>query len=61
MEDNWLDGGACTLNFAHRNGQPLTGIYVVGNRFGWHSSLGIFGESAVSNCWEATLSLKMLR
>ena len=37
IENNWLDGGGCTLNFAHRNNQPLTGIYVVGNRFGRHS------------------------
>jgi len=37
VENNWLDGGGCTLNFAHRNNQPLTGIYVVGNRFGRHS------------------------
>ncbi|MET7396209.1 hypothetical protein ABZS66_22270 [Dactylosporangium sp. NPDC005572] len=36
VEGNWLDGGACTLNFAHRGGgaATLTGIAVVNNRFG---------------------------
>ncbi|GGM74952.1 right-handed parallel beta-helix repeat-containing protein [Dactylosporangium sucinum] len=36
VEGNWLDGGACTLNFAHRGGgaATLTGITVVNNRFG---------------------------
>ncbi len=34
VEDNWLDGGGCTLNFAHRDGRPLTGNRVIGNRFG---------------------------
>jgi hypothetical protein len=38
IEYNWLDGGGCTLNFAHKGGPtPMTGIYVVGNRFGRHS------------------------
>jgi hypothetical protein len=35
VEDNWLDGGGCTLNFAHKGGPtPMTGIFVIGNRFG---------------------------
>ncbi|GAA2605328.1 hypothetical protein GCM10010399_40440 [Dactylosporangium fulvum] len=34
VEGNWLDGGNCTLNFAHRGGAALTGITVVNNRFG---------------------------
>jgi len=35
VEGNWLDGGGCTLNFAHKGGPtPMTGIFVVGNRFG---------------------------
>ena len=35
IERNWLDGGGCTLNFSHKGGPtPMTGIYVVGNRFG---------------------------
>jgi len=38
VEGNWLDGGGCTLNFAHHGGPtPMTGIYVSGNRFGRHS------------------------
>jgi hypothetical protein len=38
VEDNWLDGGGCTLNFAHKGGPtPMTGIYVVNNRFGRNS------------------------
>jgi hypothetical protein len=38
VEDNLLDGGACILNFDHTSiGRPLTGIYVVGNRFGRNS------------------------
>ena len=39
--DNWLDGGGCTLNFSHKGGPtPMTGIYVIGNRFGRHSVFG---------------------
>jgi hypothetical protein len=35
IEKNWLDGGGCTLNFSHKGGPvPMTGIYVIGNRFG---------------------------
>jgi hypothetical protein len=38
VENNWVDGGGCTLNFAHEGGPtPMTGIYVVGNRFGHNS------------------------
>jgi hypothetical protein len=38
VEDNWLDGGGCILNFSHKGGPtPMTGIYVVNNRFGRHS------------------------
>jgi hypothetical protein len=36
VENNWLDGGGCTLNFNHVNA-PLSGLYVTGNRFGRHS------------------------
>jgi len=34
IERNWLDGGGCTLNFAHKVLDHLTGVYVVDNRFG---------------------------
>jgi hypothetical protein len=35
IEANWLDGGGCTLNFSHKGGPtPMTGIYVLDNRFG---------------------------
>jgi hypothetical protein len=38
VENNWLDGGGCTLNFSHHGGPtPMTGIFVSGNRFGRHS------------------------
>ncbi len=38
VEYNWLDGGGCTLNFSHSGGPtPMTGIFVVGNRFGRNS------------------------
>lgn len=38
IENNFLDGGGCSLNFAHKGGPtPMTGIYVVNNRFGRHS------------------------
>ena len=39
VERNWLDGGQCVLNFAHRGGgpTPMTGIAVVSNRFGRNS------------------------
>lgn len=35
VENNWLDGGGCTLNFNHVN-KPLGNIYITGNRFGRH-------------------------
>jgi len=39
IEDNWLDGGGCTLNFSHKGGPtPMTGIYVTNNRFGRSST-----------------------
>lgn len=38
IEHNWLDGGGCTLNFAHKVESSLTGISVIGNRFGRHST-----------------------
>ena len=38
IENNWLDGGGCTLNFGHKGGPtPMTGIYVLNNRFGPNS------------------------
>lgn len=38
IDGNWLDGGGCTLNFAHNGGPtPMTGIYVTNNRFGRNS------------------------
>jgi hypothetical protein len=41
ITDNWLDGGGCTLNFAHGTGPtPMTGIYITNNRFGRHSTFG---------------------
>jgi hypothetical protein len=41
VENNLLDGGGCTLNFAHQDlGRSLTGIYIVGNRFGRNSFFG---------------------
>jgi hypothetical protein len=41
IESNWLDGGGCTLNFADKGGPtPMTGIYVINNRFGRHSQFG---------------------
>jgi hypothetical protein len=36
VNDNWLDGGGCTLNFANR-GHSLAGLVVTNNRFGRHS------------------------
>ncbi|HSW65646.1 MAG TPA: hypothetical protein VLI54_00715 [Bacillota bacterium] len=38
VENNWLDGGGCTLNFAAQpyNGATMTNIYITGNRFGRH-------------------------
>jgi hypothetical protein len=38
VENNLLDGGGCSLNFDHESlGRPLSGIYIVGNRFGPNS------------------------
>ena len=36
VDNNWLDGGGCTLNFADQ-GTTLTGLTVTNNRFGRHS------------------------
>jgi hypothetical protein len=36
VENNWLDGGGCTLNFADHK-VALTGLHVINNRFGRHS------------------------
>jgi hypothetical protein len=36
VDDNWLDGGGCTLNFAD-HGSALPGLVVTDNRFGRHS------------------------
>jgi hypothetical protein len=36
VDDNWLDGGGCTLNFADR-GHSLAGLVVTNNRFGRNS------------------------
>lgn len=33
-EGNWLDGGACTLNFSHAGQPTLQPMYVRNNRFG---------------------------
>jgi hypothetical protein len=37
VDNNWLDGGGCTLNFADQ-GTRMTGISVTNNRFGRHSA-----------------------
>jgi hypothetical protein len=36
VDNNWLDGGGCTLNFAD-HGSALPGLVVTNNRFGRHS------------------------
>jgi hypothetical protein len=39
VENNYLDGGGCVLNFDHKSvGRPLTGLFIVNNRFGRHSA-----------------------
>ena len=37
VDDNWLDGGGCILNFAD-HGHSLPGLSVTNNRFGRHSA-----------------------
>ncbi len=37
VDNNWLDGGGCILNFAD-HGHPLPGLSVTNNRFGRHSA-----------------------
>jgi hypothetical protein len=63
IEYNWLDGGGCTLNFSHKGGPtPMTGIYVIGNRFGRHStfqcpilvSTQTFLSKNTGNVWDDT-------
>ncbi len=57
IEYNWLNGGGCTLNFAHKGGPtPMTGIYVIGNRFGRDSHFDcpilISTETVLTRCRE---------
>ena len=63
IDSNWLDGGGCTLNFAHKGGPtPMTGIYVTNNRFGRHSfyncpiliSTGTVLSQNAANVWDDT-------
>jgi hypothetical protein len=37
VQNNFLDGGSCTLNFAHKGASSMAGISVTGNRFGRHT------------------------
>ncbi|MEO6513665.1 MAG: hypothetical protein ABIR37_03180 [Candidatus Saccharimonadales bacterium] len=34
IDDNWLDGGGCTINIAHKTLANLTGVALTNNRFG---------------------------
>ncbi len=36
IDDNWLDGGGCTINIAHKVLANLTGVSLTNNRFGRH-------------------------
>jgi hypothetical protein len=49
-ENNWLDGGGCTLNVSHKGGAAVNSVYIVNNRFGRHTSF--------SNC-SILISTKM--
>ena len=61
VDNNWLDGGGCTLNFADQ-GATLTGLVVTNNRFGRHSSfqcpillsLGVSLATNSVNVWADT-------
>ena len=61
VDNNWLDGGGCTLNFADQ-GATLTGLSVTNNRFGRHSefqcpillSLGVSLATNSGNVWVDT-------
>lgn len=52
VENNWLDGGGCTLNFNHVN-KPLGNIYITGNRFGRHQG---YSGCAILISTQTTLS-----
>jgi hypothetical protein len=57
--DNWLDSGGCTLNFTQGAGPPITGIFVVNNRFGPTTQCPIFLNGATlsankGNVWDET-------
>src|SRR5262245_4712521 len=61
VDNNWLDGGGCTLNFADQ-GATLTGLVVTNNRFGRHSefqcpillSSGVSLAKNAGNVWADT-------
>jgi hypothetical protein len=62
VEGNWLDGGGCSLNFAHIEPKSLTGIYVVNNRFGrnqfYHCGILVSTKTTLTensgNIWDDT-------
>jgi len=56
-ENNWLDGGSCTLNISHKQfgdlSHPLTTAYITGNRFGRHR---LFASCAILVSTKVTLA-----
>ena len=63
ITNNWLDGGGCTINVAHKVLSNLTGVSITGNKFGRHQGFGgctvlLSTKSTLSaysgNVWEDT-------
>lgn len=40
ITNNWLDGGGCTINVAHKVLASLSGVSITGNRFGHNQGFG---------------------
>lgn len=53
ISGNWLDGGGCTVNVAHKVLSSLTGVSIIGNRFGRHQG---FSGCTVLLSTKSTLS-----
>ncbi len=53
LESNWANGGGCTFNISHKGATSLTGVFVIGNRFGRNS----FYNCAILKSTQTTLEL----
>mgnify|MGYP001553646612 CR=1 FL=1 len=53
IDGNWLDGGGCTINVAHKVLSTLAGVSITNNRFGRHR---VYANCTVLLSTQSTLS-----